>query len=311
MTLNPNIEPRADLVIRRETYHHPRFDAAAMVRRKSELWALQGDRNTWFCGAYFGAGFHEDGLQAGLAVAEALGGAKRPWSVAGEVRSYLFCRRGQKRRSESRSHERRQLGAIPRHRVMHQRLRPRRHRLRYRIFSLLLDLDELDGLAARLWLFSHNRFNLFSFADRDHGNGSTEPLRAQIEHQLTAAGIAPDGGPIRLLTMPRVLGYVFNPLSVYFCYRRAGALAAIVYEVNNTFGERHNYLVPVSGESTGMIYQECVKQLFVSPFLDTEMNYSFRVRFRRKAVWALRSQVVTLTRPITRPHPCSPAAHHA
>jgi DUF1365 family protein len=161
--------------------------------------------------------------------------------------------------------------------VMHQRLRPRRHRLRYRIFSLLLDLDELDGLAARLWLFSRNRFNLFSFADRDHGNGSSEPLRAQIEHQLTAAGIAPDGGPIRLLTMPRVLGYVFNPLSVYFCYRRAGALAAIVYEVNNTFGERHNYLVPVSGESTGMIYQECVKQLFVSPFLDTEMNYSFRV----------------------------------
>jgi DUF1365 family protein len=161
--------------------------------------------------------------------------------------------------------------------VMHQRLRPRRHRLRYHVFSLLLDLDELDGLAARLRLFSRNRFNLFSFFDRDHGDGSTEPLRAQIERQLTAAGIEPDGGAIRLLTMPRVLGYVFNPLSVYFCYRQTSALTAIVYEVNNTFGERHNYLVPVSADGTGTIYQECAKRLFVSPFIGMDTTYSFRV----------------------------------
>ena len=161
--------------------------------------------------------------------------------------------------------------------VMHQRLRPRRHRLRYRVFSLLLDLDELDAVAARLRLFSRNWFNLFSFFDRDHGSGSAEPLRDQIEHQLAAAGIEPDGGPIRLLTMPRVLGYVFNPLSVYFCYRRTGDLAAITYEVNNTFGERHNYVIPVSGDGIGTIHQECVKRLFVSPFLDMDMNYSFRV----------------------------------
>jgi predicted NAD/FAD-binding protein len=83
VTLNPDREPRADLVIRRETYHHPRFDAAAMAAQQ-QLWSLQGRRNTWFCGAYFGAGFHEDGLQAGLAVAEALGGIKRPWVVVGE-----------------------------------------------------------------------------------------------------------------------------------------------------------------------------------------------------------------------------------
>jgi uncharacterized protein len=83
VTLNPDEEPRADLVIHRETYHHPRFDAVAMAAQKT-LWSLQGHRNTWFCGAYFGAGFHEDGLQAGLAVAEALGGVKRPWTVAGE-----------------------------------------------------------------------------------------------------------------------------------------------------------------------------------------------------------------------------------
>jgi uncharacterized protein len=83
VTLNPDEEPRADLVIRREIYHHPRFDAAAMAAQK-QLWSLQGKRNTWFCGAYFGAGFHEDGLQAGLWVAEALGGVKRPWTVTGE-----------------------------------------------------------------------------------------------------------------------------------------------------------------------------------------------------------------------------------
>lgn len=161
--------------------------------------------------------------------------------------------------------------------VMHQRLRPRRHRLHYRLFLLLLDLDELDGIAARSWVFSRNRFNLFGFYDRDHGDGSSEPLRAQLERRLTAMGIEPDGGAIRLLTMPRVLGYVFNPISVYFCYRRAGGLAAIVYEVNNTFGERHTYAIPVSGDGTGTINQECTKAFFVSPFLDMDMDYAFRV----------------------------------
>jgi uncharacterized protein len=161
--------------------------------------------------------------------------------------------------------------------VMHQRLRPRRHRLRYRVFLLLLDLDELNVVMARLWLFSRNRFNLFSFFDRDHGSGGSEPLRDQIEQKLVAVGIEPDGGPIRLLSMPRVLGYVFNPLSVYFCYRRTGEIAAIVYEVNNTFGERHNYVIPGNGKSTGTVHQECAKRFFVSPFLDMDMNYSFRV----------------------------------
>ena len=83
LTLNPSREPRAGLVHRTETYEHPLFDAEAL-RAQGELWSLQGRRRTWFCGAYFGAGFHEDGLQAGLAVAEAIGAVRRPWSVAGE-----------------------------------------------------------------------------------------------------------------------------------------------------------------------------------------------------------------------------------
>jgi len=165
--------------------------------------------------------------------------------------------------------------------VMHQRLRPRRHRLRYRVFSLLLDLDDLDRVAARLWLFSRNRFNLFSFHDRDYGSGTSEPLRTQLERHMRAAGIDADGGPIRLLTMPRMLGYAFNPLSAYFCYRRSGALAAILYEVNNTFHERHSYLIPVPEEANGddgrAIRQVCPKQFYVSPFLNMDMTYSFRV----------------------------------
>ena len=164
--------------------------------------------------------------------------------------------------------------------VMHQRLRPRRHRLRYRVFSLLLDLDEIDCLVRRLKFFSRNRFNLLSFHDRDYGAGTAEPLRSQIERHMRTAGVGPDGGPIRLLTMPRLLGYVFNPISIYFCYRHNGALVAIVYEVNNTFGERHSYVVPVTSDGGAQgqpVRQTCVKRLYVSPFLDMDMTYSFRI----------------------------------
>lgn len=162
---------------------------------------------------------------------------------------------------------------------MHQRLRPCRHRLSYRMFFLLLDLDEIEGLSKRLRLFSHNSFNLFSFADRDHSDGSGRPLKGDIERQLKNAGIETDGGPVRLMCMPRVLGYVFNPLSVYFCHRRDGQLAAMIYEVNNTFGERHSYLIPAADPSgDGPVEQHCTKRLYVSPFMDMKMRYDFRIR---------------------------------
>lgn len=162
-------------------------------------------------------------------------------------------------------------------RVMHQRVRPRRHRLDYSMFSLLLDLDEIDGLDRKLSLFSRNRFNLFSFFDRDYGAEPGKPIRLQIEGHLCAAGLQPDGGPIRVLTMPRILGYVFNPLSVFFCYRRDESLSAIFYEVSNTFGERHSYLLPVETPDATVIRQKCPKQFYVSPFMDMKMDYAFRV----------------------------------
>ncbi len=161
--------------------------------------------------------------------------------------------------------------------VMHRRMRPRAHRLKYRIFMMLLDLDEIDGLAAQSWLFSRNGFNLLGFHDRDFGDRSGTPLRPQIEGHLCDAGLGEATASIRLLTMPRVLGYVFNPISVYFCHRADGSLGAMLYEVSNTFGERHSYLIPVKGETDGQIRQHCSKALHVSPFISMDVSYDFRI----------------------------------
>ncbi len=161
--------------------------------------------------------------------------------------------------------------------VAHARLRPVRHRLRYRMLNLLLDLDELPDLDRRLALFGHNRAALFSFHEADHGDGSATPLRAQIEAHLRRAGVNPAGGRIRVLCMPRVLGLVFNPITVFFCDDANGALQAMLYEVNNTFGQRHSYLIPVHGAVEGVLRQRCDKRLYVSPFMDMDLSYSFRL----------------------------------
>ncbi|GLS18218.1 DUF1365 domain-containing protein [Labrys miyagiensis] len=161
--------------------------------------------------------------------------------------------------------------------VMHQRLRPTAHRLRYRILSLFLDLDEIDTLAQTCRLFSRNRFNLFSFHDRDYGADGCESLRSQIEAHLAEAGLPITDGPIRVLTMPRILGCAFNPLSLFFCYRPDGELAAIVYEVHNTFGQRHAYLIPAEPEADGTLRQACAKDFYVSPFMAMDLAYAFQL----------------------------------
>ena len=165
-------------------------------------------------------------------------------------------------------------------RVMHQRMRPVRHRLGYRVFSLLLDLDDLPALGKKLRLFSLDRFNLFSLHGRDYGDGSADAagLRRHVDRQLNEAGIIA-GGTVRLLTMPRILGYAFNPLSVYFCHAADGGLVAILYEVNNTFGQRHSYLIAVddAARTSGLIEQSCDKEFYVSPFLSLDLRYAFRI----------------------------------
>ncbi len=160
--------------------------------------------------------------------------------------------------------------------VVHQRLRPVRHKLRYGIVQMLLDLDELPALSGRLKMFAHERFGVFAFHERDHGDGVAGGLRAWVEHSLRAAGIAAPCGAIRLLCMPRILGHAFNPISVFFCHGLDTGLIAMIYEVRNTFGEKHVYLMPAQGDGS-QIRQSCAKAFYVSPFMPMELTYRFRV----------------------------------
>ena len=169
--------------------------------------------------------------------------------------------------------------------VGHRRLRPRAHRLNYRVYSLLLDLDELEILDQRLRFFSVNRFNLFSFYTKDRGSSRGGSLREQVERAMRSAGIIPDGGRIALLTIPRVLGWSFNPLSVFFCYGADESLRAILWEVDNTFGQRHGYMLPVDHGERGVIAQTCAKELYVSPFMEMDQRYEFRVKAPAENLW--------------------------
>ncbi|MBB4265833.1 DUF1365 domain-containing protein [Roseospira visakhapatnamensis] len=170
--------------------------------------------------------------------------------------------------------------ALYRGAVMHRRLRPRRHRLDYRVFSALLDLDDLPDMSRRLRWFAHNRFAPVSFHDRDHGPGDGAPLRPWVEAELARAGLDLGGGPIRVLCYPRLWGYVFNPLTVYFCHHPDGRLGAVLHEVNNTFGDRHCYLIPVADADghAPVVRQTCDKRMYVSPFMEMETTYHFRIR---------------------------------
>lgn len=152
--------------------------------------------------------------------------------------------------------------------VVHQRHRPKKHALRYRVFSLLLDLDDLPRLDQLKW-FGYNRKALFSFRDGDHGDGL--PLRDWVDAQLAGEGL-PAPGRVRLLCYPRILGYVFNPLTVWYCDDASGQPLATIYEVHNTFGERHTYVLPATAPE-----QAADKAFYVSPFIDMDCRYEFRL----------------------------------
>lgn len=177
--------------------------------------------------------------------------------------------------------------SLYRGRVMHRRLDRLGYRFVYRVFSLHLDLDELPVLGRRLRLFSHNRFNLLSLHDRDHGPRDGSPLRPWLEALLGRRGIKLEGGRVTLLCFPRVLGYVFNPMSVYYCRHRDGGLRAIVCEVRNTFGGMHHYVLAPAGSGAmdwGAEYRAC-KQFHVSPFIGPETEYRFRFHAPLAHVW--------------------------
>lgn len=162
---------------------------------------------------------------------------------------------------------------------MHARLMPFRHKFIYRVFSLFVDLDELETLDRKCRLFSHNRRNVFSLYDEDHARRDGGPIRPWIENLLRNAHVDIEGGSIRILCFPRVFGYVFNPLTVYFCHEASGVLRALVYEVRNTFDEKHAYVVPVDHRQNQLtpIKHGRAKQFYVSPFIGMAAHYNFRV----------------------------------
>ena len=167
-------------------------------------------------------------------------------------------------------------GALYRGEVMHRRTRPRVYEFTYRVFNVLLDIDRLDETSRGLRLFSHNRFNLFSVFGRDHGPRDGSPLRPWIERHLAEAGLAEAGATVRLLCLPRVLGYVFDPLSIWYCHDAAGDLRAILYEVKNTFGDQHGYLMPVEPGGTEPTEHEADKVFHVSPLIGMQARYRIR-----------------------------------
>ena len=164
--------------------------------------------------------------------------------------------------------------------VVHRRMKKAVHAFSYSVFSAFLDLERLDEADRASRLFSVNRANLFSFLESDHGTGEDAPLATQIRNRIAASGIVPGDGPVFLMCYPRVLGYVFNPISTFFSYRRDGGLAAIVYQVNNTFHDRHFYVVPVGAEQgeSDVLRHSCPKRMYVSPFIGMDASYGFALR---------------------------------
>ena len=164
--------------------------------------------------------------------------------------------------------------------VMHARLKPIGHRFSYRVMSLLIDLDRLTDADRLSPLFGVNRAALYSFHEVDHGQRDGSSLRAYVQRCAAERGIDLTGGRVLLLCYPRLLGYTFNPLSVYFCYRADGELALLIYQVRNTFGDIHAYVLPVTpGDiSDAGVRQQQDKLFYDSPFIEMAMRYHFRVR---------------------------------
>ena len=162
--------------------------------------------------------------------------------------------------------------------VVHMRKRPRRHRLRYRVFYLMLDLDDLPILGRKLRLFGYNCAGLFSFHEGDHGPRDGSSLRAWVDTNLGKAGITIPGGRVTILCLPRIFGYVFNPISVFYCFGKDGQLRAALYEVSNTFQESHTYLLPVESETDTMVHHTFDKELYVSPFIPMACRYKIALR---------------------------------
>ncbi len=161
--------------------------------------------------------------------------------------------------------------------VVHKRFKPVRHRLSYSVFNVLLPLEQIDDICSRIWCLSRNRFNLVSFHDRDHGCRDGLNVAEYVENTFLDAGFSREFHSYYALLYPRILGYAFNPLTTYFAIDRTGEIAAMLYEVSNTFGEHTHYMVAGGQTENGVLTQTCRKAFHVSPFNEADGDYGFRV----------------------------------
>ena len=160
--------------------------------------------------------------------------------------------------------------------VIHKRFKPKVHSFKYNVFSLLLDLSELEILEKQVNLFSFNKFNLISFYNKDHGERDGSSLVEWVNKNLKKSNITIKNIKIKILCYPRIFGFVFNPLSVFYVYNSKDDLISILYEVKNTFGEQHTYIFRVE-KDTNLIQNNCSKKFHVSPFIEMNCHYFFRL----------------------------------
>ncbi len=158
--------------------------------------------------------------------------------------------------------------------VIHKRFKPKEHYFKYNVFSLLIDLNELEEINKYIKFFSYNKFNIISFYDKDHGDRDGSSIKLWVKKNLRNIGIITEDICIKLLCYPRIFGYVFNPLSTYFIYNKNSELISIFYEVKNTFGEQHTYIFKAQDEKT--VQNKCKKKFYVSPFIEMDCEYHFK-----------------------------------
>ena len=174
--------------------------------------------------------------------------------------------------------------------VIHKRFKPKKHFFKYNVFSLFLDLSEIKEIDKRISLFSYNKFNLISFYEKDHGQRDGSSLSSWVKYNLKKTGIKNNNIKIKLLCYPRIFGYVFNPLSIFFVYDKNSSLIAILYEVKNTFGEQHTYVFKASSKKK-KIENKCEKKFYVSPFMDLSSKYFFKIYEPQKKLSVVINQI--------------------
>lgn len=160
--------------------------------------------------------------------------------------------------------------------VMHRRLLPKAHGFVYRIFLFFIDLDDLADLESKIPVFSFEKPNLYSLRSADYFQFQSGGIRENLLTFLRTEGIEKEPAGIRLLTLPRLLGYTFNPISIFFCYDNSGQPMTAVVQVGNTFGELKPYVVPLDG---GRFHVRVAKNFYVSPFSDLDLSFDFRLDF--------------------------------